>query len=279
MGFIARLKTLAQQETPAERRQRMVPGAMYGLIIASSYGLVGSMVNQLSFPDLPVGVDWHRLFITWLFLAVWLGLGGGFINWFTQTDESMATGLLAMTVSALGAGALTLEGDLPAQFGKVILLVLPMLAVSLLMTITLRWLGVSHAEIIEKARAQKINRIGGLVAIALAIGGITGFWLNLWTDTTQRGVRDIHGRLRTITVDAAQATALFPLSDMPGLEAHFGTPYTLHGRPSGQSVVATEVNVDFNDGYQITCVLLIFPDKPPFLRACAEGEEVTLPGN
>ena len=279
MSLIGRFKTLAQQETPTERNKRMLPGIMYGLIIASTYAFVGSIVNQLSFPDLPVGVNWRSLFFTWLFFAVWLGFGGGFINWFTQAEESVVTGWLVMIVIALGAGSLTLEGSLPTQFGKIVLLVLPVLAISLLMTITLRWLGERHAETLENRQTLRTRGIAILVAIALAIGGLTGLGLNRWTGSTQRAVRDIHSRLQTTAADPAQVEEFFPPTGVPQLNSHLGKPYTLHGHPSGQSVVAIEVSIDFMDGYHVTCILLVFPDKPPFLRACAEGDEVILPGN
>jgi hypothetical protein len=35
----------------------------------------------------------------------------------------------------------------------------------------------------------------------------------------------------------------------------------------------------FEDAYRITCFLVVFLDRPPFLRACAEGYEVNLPAN
>lgn len=138
MKFIARFKTLAHEETPAERRQRMLPGIMYGLMIASSYAIVSGVVNLLSFPGLPIGVDWRTLLITWLFFAIWLGAGGGFINWFTQTEEGLVISLFVMTLTALGAGILTFEGNLATRFGKIMLLVLPVIAISLAMTILLR---------------------------------------------------------------------------------------------------------------------------------------------
>lgn len=277
MQFITRFKTIAQQETPAERRQRMLPGAMYGLIIASSYAIIGGIVNQLSFPDLPIGVDWRNILITWLFFAVWLGLGGGFINWFTQTEESMATGLFMMTAIALVAGALTFEGNLPTQFGKIILLALPVVAVSLVMTITLRSLGVRHAEIIEREKTLKTKSFAVLVAVALAIGGVSGFGLNRMDDSTLSGARYLHSQLQIAAADPSQAEALFPLSNVPDLASHLGTSYTMYGHPSGQSVVAVEITTKFKDGYQITCALLVFLDRSPFLRACAEGEKVSLP--
>lgn len=279
MRFISNLKTLAQQETPAGRRQRMVPAAMYGLIIASTFALVGSVVNQVSFPDLPVRVDWRNIFTSWLSLAAWLSLGGAFINWFTQTEESMITGLLAMTVTALGAGALTLEGSLPTQFGKTILLVMPLIAISLLMTITLRWFGVHHAEALEKEQVLKRRRIATLTAIAVTIGLVTGFGLHRWSLDTLRAVQHIHGRLQTAAMDPSRVASIFPLNDVPGLEAHSGQPYTIYAHPSGQSVVAVETTINYNDGYQITCVLLVFPDISPFLQACAEGRKVILQNN
>lgn len=276
MRFLENLRTLAGQETPAERRRRMLPGAMYGLIIACAYGLVGSCINQLLYPGVPVGVNWRSHLPTWLFLAAWLGLGGLFINWFTQTEESMLPGLLSMTAAALAASLSTLDGPLPTQLGKILLLALPVLAWSLLMTFTLRWLGDHHAAAVEMEPASRRIRIASLVAIALAIGGLTGFWLARWNGDTYRGVLDMHVRLQTAASDPSLAGTLLPVSDLPGLEAHLGSPYTIRARPSGQSVVAVETWIDFQDGYRIACISFVFPDKPPSLDACAEGEKVYL---
>lgn len=278
MRILDGFKTLAGQETPAERRRRMLPGALYGVLIACTYGLVGSLVNQLLYPTLPVGVDWRNHLLTWSFLAVWLGLGGLFVNWFTQTEESMLPGLLVMSAAALAASLLTLDGSLPAQFGKVLLLALPVLAWSLLMTFTMRWLGEQHAAAMEMrpASARRI-RIASLVAIVLAVGGLTGFWLTRWNKDTYRGVQDMYDRLQAAASDPSMAGSLLPLGDLPGLAGHFGMPYTLRGRPSGQSVVAVETRIDFQDGYQVACISLVFPDKPPSLSACAEGDRVFLP--
>jgi hypothetical protein len=277
MSLVGRFKTLAQQETPTERNKRMLPGIMYGLIIASTYALVNGFANQLTFPDLPIGVDWRTLLPIWLFFSAWLGLGSGLINWFTQSEESFLPGLLVMEIGALGASVFLLGGNLPAQTGKLMLIILPSLAVSLLMTIALRWFGERHIEMLEKKSTTKVRAITTLTVSALIIGGVAGYGLNRWSDTTLGGVRGIHGRLQTAISDPSQLEALFPLNDVPELETHLYSQYTLFGRPAGQSVVGSEVTVNFRDGYRITCVLLVFPDKPPFLRACAEGDEVILP--
>lgn len=277
MQLLARFKSLAQQETPAERRERMLPGIMYGLMIASSYTIVSGVVNQLSFPDLPISTDWQSLFLTWLFLVIWLGAGGGFVNWFTQNEESVVPGLLVMTLTALGTGALILEDNLPSRFGKTMLLLLPVIAVGLMMTIALRWFGVHHAEIVEKEKRLRIRGILILIVLALLLGGGSGFAMTHWEDSTLSGVREIHDRLQIATNDPGRMNKLFPMGDLPGLASHIGDPYTLLGKPSGQIVTAIEVTARFEDGYRFTCiVILIIPADVPTLRACAEGDRISL---
>src|SRR5512138_2080477 len=234
MQFLARVKNLAQEETPAARRQRMLPGILYGLVMASSYAIVSGTINQLLFPDLPIGVNWHILFLTWLFFGIWLGVGGGFVNWFTQTEESVIPSWLVMTVTALAAGSLILEDNLPARLGKTMLLVLPILAVSLIMTITLRWFGIHHAEFLEKEKSRRTRGILILTLLAIFLGALTGFSLTRWEESTLSGVREIHDRLQIAANQATRINKLFPLNNLPGLPSHVGTPYTLLGKPSGQ---------------------------------------------
>jgi hypothetical protein len=279
MHLIANFKTLAQQETPAQRRRRMLPGAIYGLLIASAYTFISGIVNKLSFPDLPVGIDWRGLLPAWLFFAVWLGLGGMFINWFTQTEEGFGMSLFVMTLTALGIGAWNVDGDLTTQFGKLMLLILPVLAISFLTTIILRWLGVQSAAALEKERTTKIKPVITLTLIAIAIGGLAGFGLTRWDAPALSGIRDIHRRLQTSANNPSQVGTLFSLTDLPQLKSHLGKPYTLRGKPSGQLVGTAEVTATFEDDYRITCFLVVFPDRPPFLRTCAEGNQVILPGN
>lgn len=278
MQFITRLKTLAQQETSAERRQRMLPGILYGLTVASSYAIVSGLVNQLSFPDLPIGIDWHTHLMIWLFFSLWLGVGGGFVNWFTQNEEGFIPSLLIMILTALGAGTATLEGNLPVRFGKIGLLILPVIAVSLAATILLRWFGMHHAELLQKEKLVRTRGILILIALALVLGGGTGFALTRWADSTLSGVKEIDRRLQAAAANPDSANELFPLNDLPDLASHLGVSYALLGKPYGQLVDAIQVTARFEDGYQFTCVvLLILPSGSPYLRACAEGDRVSLP--
>ena len=276
MRFVHRFKILVQEETPAERRRRMLPGAVYGLVIAGSYALVGSVVNQLSFPDVPVGVNWQPLLVSSLFFALWLGIGGAFVNWFTQAEEGLVISWMVMFTIAVGTAWLTFEGPLPTQLGRIFLLVLPVFGLSLLMTLMLRWLGVQHANALESKDASQKRRISSLIAAAVLLGVVTSFALTRWSSAVQRGVRYIHQSLQTIIAEPSGSETLFLMRDVPGIKAHLNNPYTLRGKFSGESVVGVKVNIDFQDGYRVACVLLVFPDQAPFPHTCVEGENVSL---
>lgn len=278
MQLVARFKTLALEETFLGRRQRMLPSALYGILIASSYILVGGTINQLSFPDLPISVDWHTLFLTWCFFTLWLGVGGLFINWFTYTEESLPPGLLVMIVMALGEGALTFDGNLPTQLGKLLLLALPTLGMSVTMTITLRWLGVRHAQIIGRKKLLLSRDILTLTAIACTIGGLSGFAMTRWSGNTLNQVRFVNHNLQMAAADPARASELFPLKDLPGLPSHLNVPYTLQETNSVPVIETVEVITNFKDGYQFTCLTtVIIPTNLPTIITCAERGKVLLP--
>jgi hypothetical protein len=275
MPIIQTLRTLAAQETPAQRR---LPGALYGLGMAAIYTLIGATVNQLSYPDIPVAVDGPGLLFTWLLLSGWLGLGGWLVNWFTYTEESLTFSVPVMIAGSLLVGTYFTSGSLLEKMSTSALLLLILPGYSLFMTIILRSLGVRHADLLdERDRAAKIRGFSGLIVTVLILGALPGLGLTRWSDQTANAARDIQTRLQNAAADPGKLDGIFPLANVPGLAQHLQTPYTLRARPSAESVVAFDVTVDFNDGYQMTCALLVFSEESPFLRACAEGESVSLP--
>jgi hypothetical protein len=116
-----------------------------------------------------------------------------------------------------------------------------------------------------------------LTVLALLLGGGSGFAMTHWEDSTLSGVRETYDRLQIATTDPGRMNKLFPMGDLPGLASHIGDPYTLLGKPSGQIVTGIEVTARFEDGYKFTCIIiLIIPADVPTLRACAEGDRISL---
>ncbi len=271
------IRTLAAQETPAERRRRMLPGALYGLIIAMTYTLVGATVNQLSYPDLPIRLDWRSLLGMGLLLTAWFVPGGLLVNWFTYTEESLTFSVPIMIVGLLGVGLFFTAGGLLQKISTSALLLLIVPGYSLLMTLLLRSLGTRHADLLEQSPSIRWSGIVRLVLIAILLGALPGFGLTRWNDHVVAAARDVQTRLHNAATQPEKLDGIFPLTSVPGLVQHLNTPHALRARPSKESVVAYDVTVDFTDGYQMTCVLLVFSGQPPFLSACAEGGQVHLP--
>jgi hypothetical protein len=272
------LRALAAQETPAQRRCRTVPGALYGLGMAAIYTLIGATVNQLSYPDIPVAIDGPGLFFTWLLFSAWLGSGGWLVNWFTYTEDGLTYSVPVMIAGALLAGTLYTDGSLLAKMSASVFLILILPGYSLFITIILRSLGARHADLLERGdRTTKLRGFAGLILTVVLLGALPGIGLTRWNDHTVNAARAIQTRLQNAAAEPEKLDGIFPLANVPGLAQRLQTPYTLRARPSAESVVAFDVTVDFNDGYQMTCVLLVFSEEPPFLRACAEGATVVLP--
>lgn len=279
MRFIQFFRALAAQETPAQRRHRMLPSALYGLAVAATYTLVGATINQLSHPDLPISVDWRNLLGTGILLAAWLALGGLLTNWFTYTEESMMFGVPIMIVGLLVLGLFLTDGGFLQKISASALSLLILPGCSIPMTLLLRWLGTRHADLLERSQSVRWRGIAGLALIAILLGALLGLVLTRWNDFVSAAARDMHTRLHNAAAEPAKLNEIFPIEQTPGLAEHLTMPYTLRARPSKEFVVAYDVTVGFTDGYQMTCVLLIFSSEQPFLRACAEGEYVTLPPN
>ena len=63
--FTQEIVRFYRQETFAERSLRMVPGALYGTLVATVFVLASSVINILFFPGQHLGVDWIRFLIQW----------------------------------------------------------------------------------------------------------------------------------------------------------------------------------------------------------------------
>ena len=74
--MLENLKKFYQEETLAERSQRMIPAAIYGALIGAVYVLTLSVVNVWTLPNLPLGVDWARLLGMWIGFSVAFALFG-----------------------------------------------------------------------------------------------------------------------------------------------------------------------------------------------------------
>src|SRR5512135_2277283 len=97
-NMLENLRRIYQQETPAERKQRVLPAAVCGALIATAYVLTFFLVNVYTFPNLPLGVDWARMLTMWIGLSLALAFFGAAAAWFTEEHTGIVAGGLIFTV-------------------------------------------------------------------------------------------------------------------------------------------------------------------------------------
>src|SRR5574339_1193830 len=92
------LKRTYDQESLAERSQRMIPGAVFGALIATAYVSTFFLVNVYTFPNLPLGLDWTRMLVMWIQFAPAFALFGAIATWFTEEYQGIVGGGIIVTV-------------------------------------------------------------------------------------------------------------------------------------------------------------------------------------
>jgi hypothetical protein len=105
------------------------------------------------------------------------------------------------------------------------------------------------------------------ILVIIALGLIPGFYTKM-NATAERGVHLVHGILQ----DAAQApsTDEYPLALLKtdGFAEHRVQSYTLSQAPSVYSTVGVDVTAHYEDGYIISCTVILYPGSDPYISPC-----------
>ena len=238
-------------------------GAFYGLLIGNAFVISAATVDRLLYPDLPLGFDWSLFVVRW----VWIALGLALVGAITCLFNEKMPGLLA---GAVIAGFVALASALyfsPVSGGiKVVVLIfalVPMAAMSLPVTLIVRWLADKYEYTLQ---LQRRAWIVPLLLLAIVLGAGSGYFLKM----SRRAVdatRFLHHLLQTASQDLES-----PIHDLPGLQNHMDMSYQLFQRPSESSAEGFDVRAEYNDGYSVNCVVVIYPGRDPYLSDCTSTQ-------
>jgi hypothetical protein len=271
--MLENLKRIIQQETPVERRQRMIPAAIYGALVATAYVWAFYLVNVYTFPELPLSLDWLRLIGSWISLALAFGLFGALAAWFTEEYAGGVGGALIFTMLlALWFLIAARTGD-SSMTAQSIITTLPLIGVNMLGAWGLRWAAHRHIVIVnEKDTGTRRKQMVKHISIIFLIGLLPGLFGRMDLPS-ERVLEKFHELLQAAPTDPSVWPRL-PLKQVPSLQDHFGVDYRLYARQSSISVGAMDVNVRFADGYEISCRLPIATEIQ-FITTCSEGRTYT----
>lgn len=270
--MIENLKRIYAQETLAERSQRMIPAAAFGVLIATSYVWALSLVNVYTFANLPLGIDWLRVIGMWLGLSVAFGLFGVISAWFTEEYAGVVGGALIFTALLAIWFLLSASVRNSTITMQSIISVLPLIGVNMLAALGLRWaarryITIQHEPDASLRRKHLIQHIGIILFVGLFPGLISRM-----DSPQEQTIRQLHELLQAAPQDQSVWSRL-PLKQVPTLKDHFGVKYRIYARQSTTSVGSLDVTVRFTDGFVMTCDLPI-STQIKFITQCNQGSTV-----
>jgi hypothetical protein len=256
----------AETESRFRDTRYMLVGALYGFLIGNAFVITASTVDRLLYPDLPLGMDWSMFAMRWVWIAPGLALIGAIATAFTER-------LTSLIVGAVIAGLLAMLSALflsPVTVGlKVIVLIftlIPMAAMSLPVSLILRWLVDRHEQALELR--QHMKQIIPLVLLAILLGIGSGYFLKMSKRAVQ-ATQFMHNLLQTAAQEAES-----PIHAVPGFQDHMDMSYQLFQRTSETSTEGFDVRAEYSDGYSVTCIVVVYPGRNPYLSDCNYAQEL-----
>ena len=262
------LKRYFAQETLHSRMERMVPAALYGALIATAYTWSLTLINVLSFPDLPLGVDWGRALGMWAGYALGFALFGAIAGWFTEEYEGIVGGAVIATLLVAILLLFTSGARSSTLTARAIITALPLVGVAMLGAGGLRWAARRHMDLARERQRGKLIQHVLIVALIGLVPGVLGR-MDL---TAEQRLTEMNQLLLAAPKDPAVWPRL-PLDQFPALLGHLSGSYRLYPRQSTKMVGNLDVTIRFGDGYALTCSLPV-ASGATFITDCSEGEEM-----
>jgi hypothetical protein len=268
------------QETPAERRKRMLPGAVYSATAIIVYLIVSSLINVIIFRDLHLAVDWIGLVLRCLEFGLIMAAAGAIVGWFTETQEGIVWGgvVLAVLILIGNMAASSFSGRGASLLGQsIIIVILPLVGAGILLAGAIRMAINRHVKVNQQQDPQIKRKLSiQLVALVCLVGLVVGV-LSLFGNTSLNAVHSMNSSLQNYASDPL-IEQRFPYEKLPGLKAHLGMGYSLYARTAYTTADSLEITIRFADGYTVSCVVpLMGNNEQMLLNTCNEGATIKSP--
>lgn len=243
---------------------RLGAGVFYGLVLGSLYALVTQIVDVVTFGDLPLRVDWQRA----LTLVVLTGLSGAVLGAVVGWANDSWKGILAGAVVITAWGLLKSAIEISAFALLFLPTLLPLLLLGMPIAAILRWIIDRHTSIIEEEGLRRIRGLFLLVVGVAAVGAFAGSWARMPAHA-EEAVRKVD-RVIQFAAQNPGGPLSITLRDVPEVKQHLNRSYTLVQTGVDSTPTGVEVNVVFDDGFTMSCLVGQQGDIP----YCQEGRNV-----
>jgi hypothetical protein len=253
-----------EEDTRPQKIRRALVGALYGLLAGTAFVLMSAFIDLLFYPDLPLGVDWSLVAVRWLLIGLGLALIGGLTCFFSETWAGLLAGAVAAGLLALTSALFFSPTTAALKLIVLLFTLVPVAAMSLPIAWIFRRLAERHAHALQLK--QPATGIAGLVLIAVILGAGFGYFAKM-SPSAVKAIRYLHENLQTIETSLKQE-----LKDLPGLHEHAGMEYKLFQKESDLSTEGYDVRAEYEDGYIVQCVVVVYPGSSPYLSSCESSD-------
>lgn len=244
---------------------RSLVGTVYGFLAGTIFALAAAWVDILLFPSIPMNLDVSYLWTLWFWCGFGLALAGAVASNSSENLVGIGMGALTLSLLTLVAGLVQSRATGLANFLLILFLALPVAASTIPLAWGLRWLTLRDGKFTGSNLWFK--RVV-LVVLVVVVAVIPTYFLRMNAQTVQ-AITFVDELIRdaasTVPQEKNQVAAL------PDFVAHKTMSYRFNYQSSITSTVGVDVQATFQDKYQITCVVVLYPGAKPYIRSCAEG--------
>lgn len=248
----------------AEKRQRIIYAAISGFIAGTICILVASFINVWLFPELPLKIDWQRIFVLWL---AWAFIAGALAGVAAISSEGWGSILLSAFLMAAVILIINFVQGIDSIMLNILVLLglaLPFTAVMVPVAFIFFWLAKRFLHLYDYVGWErwKIILLNGLVIILLGV--LPGLY-SKFNLRANEGTHLIHNMLQDTALSSELPT---PLENAEGFAEHRTQPYTLSQVPSVYSTVGIDVTAHYEDGYALRCTAILYPERNSYVSPC-----------
>lgn len=239
--------------------RRAMIGALYGLLTGTAFVLMSAFIDILLHPDLPLGVDWSLTAERWAWIGLGLTLIGALTCLFNETWAGLLAGAITAALLALINSLLSSSSAAGIKLMVLMFTLVPIATMSLPISWILRRLGEAHG--LASQSDKPATRLAVLMLISVALGAGSGSFTKM-SPSGLEVMRYTHGLLQNV------ADENNPIRNVDGLQDHQGAHYKLYQTRSEFSTEGYNIRVEYEDGFVLQCVAVLYPGRDPYISTC-----------
>jgi hypothetical protein len=189
---------------------------------------------------------------------------GVVVAWPQETWKGVLAGAVAIAVWGLLKSALQISAFVLLFVPTLLPLVLLGVPIAAMLRLTINW----HNNSLEEVGFRRVRGLLLLMAGVVAVAAFAGSWARM-PAYAEEAVRKVD-RVIQFAAQNPDRPLSFTLRDVPQVKGHLNSSYTIVQTPVDSTSTGVEVNVFFEDGFAMSCLVGQQGDIP----YCQEGRYV-----